>query len=133
MLEPTFSILIGNYSVIQVASDSTSRNLVDHAPPLHYAKSMKVSAQYVQEHFADILNTASGGEEIEIAVPGKPALFLATRIATRQSTPSGRPRRELLYAGEGMVTAPTDEEWRRMDREIEDEMLNGPIFPQDQA
>jgi antitoxin (DNA-binding transcriptional repressor) of toxin-antitoxin stability system len=94
---------------------------------------MKVSAQYAQEHFADLLNAASSGEEVEIALAGKPALLLAPRLAPRlagrKGTPSGRPRAELLGAGEGLVTLPTDEEWRAMDKEIENEMLNGPIFP----
>jgi antitoxin (DNA-binding transcriptional repressor) of toxin-antitoxin stability system len=94
---------------------------------------MKVSAQFAQEHFADLADAASNGEEVEIALPGKPTLFLAPRIAGRKGTPSGRPRRELLYAGEGLVTVPTDEEWRAMDKEIEDEMLNGPIFPPETA
>jgi antitoxin (DNA-binding transcriptional repressor) of toxin-antitoxin stability system len=34
---------------------------------------MKVSAQYAEEHFADILNAASNGEEVEIALHGNPA------------------------------------------------------------
>ena len=55
----------------------------------------------------------------------KPALFLVPHPAPRKSTPSGRPRRELLYAWEGKIKLPTDEEWRAMDKEIEDEMLNG--------
>ena len=38
---------------------------------------MKVSAQYAEAHFADILNAAYNGEEVEIALPGKPALVLA--------------------------------------------------------
>jgi antitoxin (DNA-binding transcriptional repressor) of toxin-antitoxin stability system len=33
---------------------------------------MKVSAQYAEAHFADILNAASNGEEVEIALPDKP-------------------------------------------------------------
>lgn len=95
---------------------------------------MKVSAQYAQEHFADILDRASGGEEVEIAVPGKPALVLASRTPPgKNGTLSGRPRAELLGAGEGLITLPTDEEWRVMDKEIEDEMLNGPVFPPEHA
>jgi hypothetical protein len=94
---------------------------------------MKVSAQYAQEHFDDILNAASSGEEVEIALPDKPALFLARRIATFKGTPSARPRAELLGAGEGLITLPTHEEWRAMDKEIEDEMLNGRIFPPEHA
>jgi antitoxin (DNA-binding transcriptional repressor) of toxin-antitoxin stability system len=90
---------------------------------------MKVSAQYAQEHFPDLVDAAYSGEPVEIAVPDKPALFLAPRVVGRKGTPSGRPRAELLGAGEGLVRVPTDEEWRAMDKELEDEMLNGPIFP----
>ncbi|SNT40393.1 hypothetical protein SAMN05421770_11188 [Granulicella rosea] len=90
---------------------------------------MKVSAQYAEEHFADILNAASTGEEVEIALPGKPALFLAPRPGQQKNTPSDRPRRELLYAGEGLIQPPTEEEWLAMDKAFTDEILNGAIFP----
>ena len=91
---------------------------------------MKVSAQYAQEHFPDLLAAADSGEPVEIARPDKPTVLLVPQSAARGSTPSGRPRRELLYAGEGLIAnLPTDEEWRAMDKELEDEMLNGPIFP----
>ena len=42
---------------------------------------MKVSAQYAEEHFADILHAASNGEEVEITLPGQPALVLASALA----------------------------------------------------
>jgi antitoxin (DNA-binding transcriptional repressor) of toxin-antitoxin stability system len=113
---------------------------------------MKVSAEYAQEHFPDLIDAAFNGEEVEIAVPDKPALILVPRIAGRYGTPSGRPRAEFFGSGEGLVkptqddqakrpfseflgiwegkvTLPTDEEWRAMDKELEDEMLNGPVFP----
>ncbi len=92
---------------------------------------MKVSAQFAQEHFDDILNAAASGEVVEIALPDKPALFLAPHPSEPfvPNTPSGRPRRELLYAGEGVIPLPTDEEWKAMDKELEAEMLKGPIFP----
>jgi antitoxin (DNA-binding transcriptional repressor) of toxin-antitoxin stability system len=83
---------------------------------------MKVSAQYAEEHFADILNAASSGEEVEIAVPDRPALVLAQRSAIPKSTPPGRPRRELLGAWEGLVTAPTEAEWRAIKRDLADQM-----------
>jgi antitoxin (DNA-binding transcriptional repressor) of toxin-antitoxin stability system len=60
---------------------------------------MKVSVQYAQENFADLLHAADAGEEVEIARPDKPALLLVHRPALRSSTPSGRPRRELWGAG----------------------------------
>ena len=108
---------------------------------------MKVSAQYAQEHFPDLVDAAYSGEPVEIAVPDKPALFLAPRpeqsegtqlkrpfadllgVWEGQTAQSFRPRAELLGAGEGLIQLPTDEEWRAMDKEIEEEMLNGPIFP----
>jgi antitoxin (DNA-binding transcriptional repressor) of toxin-antitoxin stability system len=94
---------------------------------------MKVSAQYAETHFSQLLCAADKGEVVEIARLDKPALFLAPHPVPRKSTPSGRPRRELLYAWEGKIKIPTDEEWRAMDKEIEDEMLNGPIFPLEQV
>ncbi len=36
-------------------------------------------------------------------------------------------RTRLWGAWEGEMALPTDEEWRAMDKEIEDNMLNGPI------
>jgi antitoxin (DNA-binding transcriptional repressor) of toxin-antitoxin stability system len=42
---------------------------------------MKVSAQYAEEHFADLLNAASNGEEVEIALPGKPSILLTRVLA----------------------------------------------------
>jgi len=93
---------------------------------------MKVSAQYAEEHFADIATAASQGEEVEIELPGKPALFLAPRPAARQPTPSGRPRRELWGAGEGLIKLPNAEEWKKMDNEFAEEIMNRPIFPDEQ-
>ena len=98
-----------------------------------YPKHMKVSAQYAQEHLPDLLTAASSGEEVEIALPGKPALFLAPRPTESLPVPPRRPRAELLYAWEGKITLPTADEWRTMDKELEDEMLNGPVFPPDYA
>jgi len=94
---------------------------------------MKVSAQYAETHFSQLLSADDNGEVVEIARLDKPALFPAPHPAPRKSTPSGRPRRELLYAWEGKIKLPTDEEWRAMDQEIEDEMLDGPIFPLEQV
>jgi antitoxin (DNA-binding transcriptional repressor) of toxin-antitoxin stability system len=87
-----------------------------------YPKTMKVSAQYAEEHFSDILTAVDNGEEVEIARPDKPALFLAPRSNSRPSTPSGRPRKELWGAWEGLVTAPTEAEWREIKKEFADQM-----------
>jgi antitoxin (DNA-binding transcriptional repressor) of toxin-antitoxin stability system len=40
---------------------------------------MKVSAQYAEEHFADLASAATRGEEVEIEVYGKPSLVLVQR------------------------------------------------------
>ena len=89
---------------------------------------MKVSAQYAEEHFADILNAASSGEEVEIALPGKPALVLVVRSTGRTSTRSARPRSELWGAWEGKIALPTDAEWKAMKMELEDQMLDASKF-----
>ena len=44
---------------------------------------MKVSAQYAQEHFADILTAIDTGEEVELTRPGQPSLRL---VAVRGDT-----------------------------------------------
>lgn len=59
---------------------------------------MKVSAQYAEEHFADILNAASNGEEVEIALPGKPALVLAALLEQWRPTYFFERAFQLLFA-----------------------------------
>jgi antitoxin (DNA-binding transcriptional repressor) of toxin-antitoxin stability system len=86
---------------------------------------MKVSAQYAEEHFADILHAADNGEEVEIARPHKPALFLATRPAT---VPFKRATPRVLGAGRGKMVVPTWEEWKAMDQQTEREMLDAPFI-----
>ena len=89
--------------------------------------SVNVSLQYAQEHFADLISAADRGEEVEITRPDKPALRLVTSPETAIRRTGSRC--DLLGRGEGLITIPTDEEWAAMDKEIEDEMVNGPIFP----
>jgi len=72
---------------------------------------MKVSAQYAEEHFSDILHTAMSGEDVEIAMPEQSSVRLTlVQPNVPKGTPSGRPRRELLGAWEGLVKAPTQAE-----------------------
>jgi antitoxin (DNA-binding transcriptional repressor) of toxin-antitoxin stability system len=59
---------------------------------------MKVSVQYAQEHFADILTAIDTAEEVELKRPGKPSLFIAPRPSEPTPAPPKRPRAELLYA-----------------------------------
>ncbi len=88
---------------------------------------MNVSLQYAQEHLADLISAADRGEEVEITRPDEPVLRLVTSPETDARRVGNR--RSLLGCGEGLITLPTDEGWAAMDKEIEDEMLNGPIFP----
>ncbi len=53
------------------------RGQVNPTTPLRQPKSMKVSAEYAEAHFADLLHAADPGEEVEIARPDKPSLKLA--------------------------------------------------------
>jgi antitoxin (DNA-binding transcriptional repressor) of toxin-antitoxin stability system len=88
---------------------------------------MKVSVQYAQEHFADLATAASQGAEVEIELPGKPGLKLVTTTPiSRPRTPSGRPRRELGGAWEGLVAAPTQEEWDAIHQEFLDSIKSYP-------
>jgi antitoxin (DNA-binding transcriptional repressor) of toxin-antitoxin stability system len=86
---------------------------------------MKVSAQYAEDHFKELLATAEAGEEIEISSEGESSfkLFLVPKEKQR---PRGK---RILGAGVGELILPTDEEWKAMDKELEDIMVNGPLFP----
>jgi len=78
---------------------------------------MTVNAQYAAEHFEDLASAADKGEQIEIERPGKPTLVLVSRPVGRP-TPSGRPRRELWGAWEGLVEAPSQAEWDKIHEEF---------------
>ncbi len=71
---------------------------------------MKVSVQYAQEHLVDLTTAASQGEEVEIACPGDVS-FRLTLVKPAVKMAPRRPRRELGGAWEGLVAAPTQEEW----------------------
>jgi antitoxin (DNA-binding transcriptional repressor) of toxin-antitoxin stability system len=71
---------------------------------------MKVSVQYAQEHFADLTTAASRGEDVEIDCPGDVS-FRLTLVKPAVKAVPRRLRRELWGAWEGLVPAPTQEEW----------------------
>ncbi len=101
---------------------------------------MQVSAQYVREHLDDLIDSAEPGDEIEIARDGTPLAKIivmpkhqcaATELhsgADHNGNPHGS-KRIILGAGRGELRVPSDEEWKAMDKELEDLMLNGPLFP----
>jgi antitoxin (DNA-binding transcriptional repressor) of toxin-antitoxin stability system len=82
---------------------------------------MKVSAQYAEEHFTDLLHAADNGEEVEIARADQPTYRLELVKSTTKAILSG-PRRELLGAWEGLVKAPTEEEWRSIKKDFAESM-----------
>jgi prevent-host-death family protein len=86
---------------------------------------MEVNVHQAKTQLSKLIAAAESGEEVVIARNGKPAVrIVPVAVAAK------RPRRELWGAGERLkITLPTDEEWKAMDKEIEDEMVNGPIFP----
>jgi antitoxin (DNA-binding transcriptional repressor) of toxin-antitoxin stability system len=102
---------------------------------------MKVSAQYAQEHFADLLDAASSGEEVEIAVAGKPALRLAL-VAAKAAAPASaqpdsqaawltpeRPRSEFFGSLKGKLALSEDWDSPETNKEIEELFENSEIFP----
>ena len=109
---------------------------------------MKVTAQYAQEHLAELLETADHGEEVEIARDGKPSAKLIIMPSTQPPMRNekrifsadasglrahpGDSREPVFGAGRGEIVLPTDQEWKAMDRELEDSMLNGSLFPSEQ-
>jgi len=99
----------------------TRKNRIDPRPPPDYSKPMKVSAQYAEEHFADIAHTAMRGEVVVIAFPDDAALSV-TLLKPAATTVPRRPRGELWGAGEGLVKSPTQEEWDRIHQQFLDEM-----------
>jgi antitoxin (DNA-binding transcriptional repressor) of toxin-antitoxin stability system len=89
---------------------------------------MKVSAQYAEAHFADILNAAYNGEEVEIALPDKPPLKL---VVSTSSAFTPKPGRRILGAGRGEMVVPSWEEWKAMDNDLEREINEAPLVSGD--
>ena len=92
---------------------------------------MKVSAQYAQEHFADILTAIDTGEEVELTRPGQPSV----RLLLVKPVPEFKPAtgKRILGAGRGEMRIPSEEEWAAMDKEIAHQMNEGPLFPPERA
>jgi antitoxin (DNA-binding transcriptional repressor) of toxin-antitoxin stability system len=89
---------------------------------------MKVSAQYAQEHFADLALAASNGEEVEIEVSGQPTLILhqrSTPVPFKRTTP------RILGEGIGEMVVPEWDEWKAIDRELEREVSDHPLIQGD--
>ncbi len=84
---------------------------------------MKVSAEYAQEHFADILTAIDTGEEVELTRPGQPSVrLILVEPAPAKELPTTNGKR-ILGAGVGELCVPTFEEWQAMDADLGDRPL----------
>jgi antitoxin (DNA-binding transcriptional repressor) of toxin-antitoxin stability system len=101
---------------------------------------MKVDVQYAETHLADLIAAAARGEIVEIETPHasaqvyaspKPDASGSVDDANGEAKPASRAH--LMGAWEGLVPVMSDEEWKALDKEIENEMVNGPIFPPEHA
>jgi antitoxin (DNA-binding transcriptional repressor) of toxin-antitoxin stability system len=81
---------------------------------------MKVSAQYAQEHFADILTAIDTGEEVEVTRPGQPSVRLILVEPTPVKHEPAVTGKRILGAGVGELRVPTFEEWQAMDADLGD-------------
>ncbi len=88
---------------------------------------MKVTAEYAQQHLAELLETADHGHEIEIAREGKSSAKLIVMPSSSQRT-SSRLGPVILGAGRGELVVPTDEEWRAMKEEDARLMNDAPLM-----
>jgi prevent-host-death family protein len=89
---------------------------------------MEVNVHQAKTQLSKLISAAESGEEVIIARNGKPAVRMVPVRAV-----AAKSRREMWGAWEGRITLPTDAEWKAMDKEIEDEMVNGPIFPAERS
>ena len=89
---------------------------------------MEVNVHHAKTHLSKLIAAAESGEEVIIARNGKPAVRMVPVRAV-----AAKSRREMWGAWEGRITLPTDAEWKAMDKEIENEMVNGPIFPAERS
>ena len=90
---------------------------------------MRVSAQYAREHFDELVSAADRGEEVEIARESRPALMLAPKPALASATEK-KPLSELFGSLRGKLWISPDFNSPELNKEIEDEFLNGPLFPE---
>ncbi len=89
---------------------------------------MEVNVHHAKTHLSKLISAVESGEEVIIARNGKPAVKLVPVAGAATKS-----RREMWGAWEGKIALPTDAEWKAMDKEIEDEMVNGPIFPAERS
>ena len=83
-----------------------------------------VNIHYARTNLSKLLERVEHGEEITIARAGKPVATL---------TPARPPQRRQLGTLRGQFDFPPAMFSSELDKEIEDDFLNGPVFPDDGA
>ncbi len=92
---------------------------------------MQVSLHYAQEHLEDLASALDRGEEVEIARPEKPSLKLVISNPAKLVSKGlvGADGKRVLGAGRGEMIVPTWEEWKAMDKELEQLINESTLFP----
>lgn len=81
-----------------------------------------VNMHEAKTNLSKLVERVEKGEEIVISRAGKPAAKLVP-------VPQEKPGKRQLGAWEGRFKLPSDEEWKRMDEEIEQLFEESKIFP----
>lgn len=92
---------------------------------------MRVSAQYADEHFTDLLAAADRGEEVEIARPDKPTLRLVLSPLERdaiEALPTVESRSKLFGIARGSIWIADDFDSPEVNDEIATEFEGSEIF-----
>ena len=84
-----------------------------------------ISLEEAKAQFEELLDELLAGEAIIITRQGKTSVKISAEARELNES-----RRGTAGKFRGKITMPSDEEWAAMDKEIEDEMLNGEIFPE---
>jgi len=82
----------------------------------------QVNMHEAKTHLSKLVERVERGEEIVISRAGKPAAKLVPIPRTKKG-------KRKLGGWEGKFEMPSDEEWERMDKEIEQLFEEGEIFP----
>jgi prevent-host-death family protein len=84
----------------------------------------KVNMHEAKTHLSKLVERVEGGEEIVISRAGEPA----AKLVPIPKTKTGKRK---LGALEGKFELPSDEEWEKMDKEIEQLFEESEIFPRE--
>jgi prevent-host-death family protein len=84
----------------------------------------QVNMHEAKTHLSKLVERVEGGEEIVISRAGKPAAKLVPMLQAKRG-------KRKLGGWEGKFEMPSDEEWEKMDKEIEQLFEEGELFPRE--